>query len=180
MKKLFVLSALAFSTLAFTSCDKAEKLLFQPFESPLSVDVVIAQTSDTEIESTLGSNNLSFNLDEEVKAQTDGKVDGSVVGAMYLNEVAITLLDGDEANNLSNFEYVTLSVTSGSSTPVVFGPFQISEGTTNTASFTVQNSPNIKPFFTGSNVNFTLRGKAKTATTRDINSEIRATIKFDK
>lgn len=180
MKKLAILSAITVSVLSFTSCDKAAKLLFQPFESPLTFNVTVPVVSTTTEELSLGSTNVSFNLDEEVKAHTDGKVDGSVVGAMYINEIAINLQNADEANNLSNFEYVTLSVTSGSATPVVFGPFEIQEGVTNSTTFAVVNSPNIKPFFSGENVQFTLRGKAVTETTKALDAQISATIKFDK
>lgn len=180
MKTLTILSALALSVCTFSSCDKAEKLLFQPFESPLNFSVTVPVTSNTEIESSLGSSSVNFNLDEEVKSHTDGKVDGSVVGAMYINEVAINLQNGDQDNNLSNFEYVTLSVQSGNSVPVVFGPFEIQDGVTNSTSFEVKNSPNIKPFFNGANVIFSLRGKAKVATTKELNTQVSATLKFDK
>jgi hypothetical protein len=180
MKKIAIPALLAFSVLGFTSCDKAEKLLFQPFESPLNFDVAIDPVSNTTTLQSLGSTTVSYNLDEEVSSNTGGELDGSVVGAMYLNEVAITLSNSDAANDLSNFESVTLSVGSGSTTPVVFGPFAIPEGATSAASFTVANSPDIKPFFSGSNVNFVLSGKAKTATTKTLQSSISATLKFDK
>ena len=180
MKKLIVLSAVTLSLISFSSCDKAEKLLFQPFESPLSVDVTIDPVTSTEVESSLGESTVNFNLDQEVKDATDGKVGGDVVGAMYIKEVAVTLLNPDEANNLSNFEYVSLSVKSGSSTPVVFGPFALTASNYDQASFMVASSPNIKQYFDGSNVQFELRGKAKNQTDVTLQSTVSATIKFDK
>ena len=179
MKKLIVLSAVSLCLFSI-SCSKAEKLLFQPFESPLSVDVAIDPVTSTDVESSLGESTVNFDLDQEVKDATNGKVDGGVVGAMYIKEVAVSLENPDEANNLSNFEYVSLSVKSGSSTPVVFGPFALTANDYNQASFTVENSPNIKQFFTGSNVQFELRGKAKNQTDVTILSKVSATIRFDK
>ena len=180
MKKVILLSAVTLSLFTFSSCDKAEKLLFQPFESPLSVDVSIDPVTSTDVESSLGESAVSFNLDQEVSEATNGKLDGGVVGAMYVKEVAVSLTNPDDANNLSNFEYVTLSVKSGSSTPVVFGPFAITASDYSQVSFTVPNSPNIKPFFSGSNVQFELRGKAKKQTDVTLQSTVSATIKFDK
>jgi hypothetical protein len=180
MKKLIVLSAVTLSLFSFSSCDKAEKLLFQPFESPLSVDVTINPVKSTDIESSLGESTVNFNLDQEVKKATNGAVGGDVVGAMYIKEVAVSLLNPDDANNLSNFEYVTLSVKSGTATPVVFGPFALTANSYDQAIFTVANSPNIKQFFTGSTVQFELRGKAKNQTAITLQSTISATIKFDK
>lgn len=168
------------AAISFSSCDKAAKLLFQPFESPLNVNVSIPVVTSTEVESSLGETNVDFNLDEEVKNNTDGKVDGSVVGAIYLNEVGISLQNADDANNLSNFEYVTLTIASGSSTPVVFGPFEIPANATTNTSFGVSNSPNIKSYFNGANVKFIIKGKAKTQTSKILESTIGATLKFDK
>ncbi len=180
MRKLSLFSVFAMTLLAFSSCDKVEKLLFQPFESPLSFDVTIDAVSNTNSQVVLGSQNVAYNLNQEIKDATDDKFDASIVGAMYINEVAITLLNADGQNNLSNFESVSLAVSSGNATPVVFGPFNVPAGATNTANFTVANSPNIKQFFSGSQVRFELRGKAKTATTKALNAEVGATIKFDK
>lgn len=180
MRKFTLMSVVALSVLALTSCEKAAQLLFKPFESPLNFNVTIPVISSTANETSMGSSNVAFNLDEEVKEHTDGKLDGDVVGAMYINQVAITLTDSDGNNNLSNFEYVTVSVSSGSSTPVVYGPFTVPNGATTTASFTVANSANIKPFFSGSTVKFELRGKAKKATTKTLQANVGATIKFDK
>jgi hypothetical protein len=180
MKKLILLSAITLSLISFSSCDKAEKLLFQPFESPLSVDVTIDPVTSTDVESSLGESTVNFNLDQEVKDATNGKLDGGVVGAMYIKEVAVSLLNPDDANNLSNFEYVTLSVKSGNATPAVFGPYALTAGSYDQASFIVANSPNIKQYFSGSNVQFELRGKAKNQTDVTLQSTISATIKFDK
>lgn len=180
MKKLALLTFVAFAAVTFVSCDKAAKLLFKPFESPLNFDVAIAPVSNTTQQQTLGSTSVSYNLDAEVKKNTDNNFGADIIGSMYLNQVAITLNNANSSNNLSNFESISLQVSTGSSTPVVLGPFAVPAGATNMATFTVANSPNIKPFFSGSNVNFSLLGKARTATTITLQSRVSATIKFDK
>lgn len=179
MKRTALLFSVALA-IGSSSCEKAEKLLFQPFESPLNFNVSVAEVSNTEVETVLGETSVNFNLDQEVKDATEGRLDGDVVGAMYINEVAIDLQNADEANSLSNFDFVTLSVSSGSSTPVVFGPFEVPDGVTTSTVFAVQNSPNVKSFFSGQNVAFKLIGKANTATTKTLEAQVSATIKFDK
>lgn len=180
MRKTVFFSVIVLSISLLASCDKIEKLLFQPFESPLNFDVPIDVVNNTTAETIFGGTTVSYNLNEAIKAETDGKLDGSVVNAMYLKEVAIDLSNADAENNLGNFEYISLAVSSGNATPVVFGTFAITSTSTNSATFTIPNSPNIKQFFTGSNVKFELRGKAHTATTKVLQSNIGATIKFDK
>ena len=179
MRKLTFLSVLA-AIAMLASCDKVEKLLFQPFESPLNFDVTINTVDNTNSQTVLGTTTVNYNLNEEIKNETDGKLDGSVVNAMYLREVAIDISNADAGNNLGNFDNVSLAVWTGNSTPVVFGPFDVPAGSTNSAVFTIPNSPNIKQFFSGSNVSFELRGKANTPTTKSLNANIGATIKFDK
>lgn len=180
MKKMFLSLSLVAGLLSFSSCEKAKNLLFKPFESPLNVDFNINPVSNTTTSATLGSTTVNYDLNAEVKRETDNAFDGSIIGSMYLNKVAITLSNTDATNNLSNFETVSLSVSTGSATPVVIGPFTVPSGATNSAEFTVANSPNVRQFFNGSSVNFSLIGKARTATTKVLPARVSATIKFDK
>lgn len=180
MKKFLFALTMAGATLSFSSCDKAKALLFEPFESPLNVDFNINPVSNTTAMTTLGNTTVNYDLNAEVKKETDNNFDGSIIGTMFLNRIAITLSNTDANNNLSNFETITMSVSSGSSTPVTIGPFTVPAGATTQAEFAVPNSPNIRPFFNGTTVNFVLMGKAKTATTRTLPARVSATIKFDK
>lgn len=179
MKRLFVLSAIAIGALFFSSCNKIESALFKPFESPLSFDVTIPVITNTTSEVNMGQTNVQYNLDSVIRKNTGNVFGADIVGAMYINAIGIQLLDNDAANSLSNFDYVKLSVTSGG-TPSVFGPFNVPVGSSSSASFTVANSANIKPYFSGSNVSFSMTGKANKATTKTLTAHISATIKFEK
>lgn len=178
MKKLIFLSVAL--VLVMSSCEKAAKLFFKPFESPLNFNVTVNPVSNTSTQQELGSTTVSYNLDQVVKDETDDQFGADIIGSMYLNQIAITALDGNASNNLGNFESISLSLSNGSGTPVILGPFAVPSGTTNALTITVPDSPNIKPFFSGQNVNFVLLGKAKTATTQPLSLRVSATIKFDK
>ncbi len=179
MKKLCLLTVVAFLALSFTSCKKIEDALFKPFESPLSFEVTIPVISNTTSEVSMGQTNVRYNLDSVIRKNTGDVFGADIVGAMYINEVGIQLLENISSNNLSNFDYVKLSVSTGG-TPAVMGPFNIPTGASTSAVFSVSNSPNIKPFFSGSNVTFSMSGKANKATTTTLRARVSATIKFEK
>lgn len=180
MKKKLLTALAVTAVLGLSSCDKAEKLLFKPFESPLNFDITIPVIASTSTETSMGSTTVSYNIDSLIKAKTNNAFDGSVVGSMYIQQVAITITDPvDNNNNLSNFNYVKMNVSQGG-TPLVLGPFNVSPGAQMQDSYTVSNSPNIRPLFNGSSVNFNLVGQANKVTTHEIHAKVSATIKFDK
>lgn len=146
------MSALFFALTSITSCDKVEKLLFKTFESPLSFDIEIPVISTTESETEMGSTTVFYNLDQEIKKNAGDKFGADIVGAMYINNLAVTLLESDQDNDLSNFDYIKLAVSTAGSAPATFGPFNISSGSINSTSFKVSERTNIRPYFNGSNV----------------------------
>ena len=179
MKKFMLLSVLSVTLLMTSSCEKVKDALFKPFESPLSFDITIPVITSTTAEVNMGETVVRYNLDSIIKKNT-GEVFGSdIVGAMYINEIGIQLMDNDANNNLGNFEYVKLSVSSGN-TPATFGPFTMPETANSSATFSVSNGANIKPYFSGSNVYFEMDGKANTATTKALRARVSATIRFEK
>jgi hypothetical protein len=179
MKKFITLSAVTLVTLLFASCDKIEKALFKPFESPLSFEVTIPVITNTTAEVSMGQSDVRYNLDSVIRKNTENVFGADIVGAMYISQIGIQLLDNGASGNLNNFDYVKLYVASNG-TPAVFGPFSVPAGSTSSASFTVSNSPNIKPFFSGSTVTFSMSGKANKATTQTLRARVSATIKFEK
>lgn len=179
MKRSLVIFAAVSLALCLSSCEKIENALFKPFESPLNFEVTIPVISNTSAEQSMGQTQVRYNLDSVIRKNTENVFGADIVGAMYINQIGIQLLDNNASNNLSNFDYVKLSVSSGS-TPAVLGPYNIPGGATATTSFTVTNSPNIKPFFSGSTVTFSMQGKANKATTQNLRARISATIRFEK
>ena len=179
MKKNVLVAAAACLPLLFTSCKKIEDALFKPFESPLSFEVNIPVINNTTTEEAMGQTNVRYNLDSVIRKNTGDVFGSNIVGEMYISAIGIQLLDNNAGNNLSNFDYVKLSVASGG-TPVVLGPYNIPAGTSSSTSFSVSNSPNIKPFFSGSNVTFSMAGKANKVTTQTIRARVSATLRFEK
>lgn len=179
MKKTFyVLSFVAIAAF-ITSCEKAAALLFQPFESPLNFSIAIDPVVPG-VQSTLGSSVVSYNLDAEVRAATNDAVGADFIKQIYVNEIAINLNNADASNNLGTFETINISFTAAGTAPVEIGPFAIPASTNAQISIPVTNSPNLRPFFNGNNVSFTISGKARSATTKTLNAAVSATLKFDK
>ena len=179
MKKRFGFFAVAAVVLCLTACEKIEQALFKPFESPLNFEVTIPVITSTAAEQNMGATQVRYNLDSVIRKHTENVFGADIVGAMYINQIGVQLLDNNAGNNLSNFDYVKLSVSAGG-TPAVLGPYTIPAGASSSASFAVSNSPNIKPFFSGSTVTFTMNGKANKATTQTLRARISATIRFEK
>lgn len=180
MKRLIVISAVSLFALIFSSCDKIEGALFKPFESPLSFEVTIPVISNTSSEVGMGQTNVQYNLDSVIRKNTGNVFGADIVGNMYIKDIGLELLDSDGSNNLSKFDYVKLSVSSGSSTPFLFGPYNVPAGSITNTIFSVSNSPNIKPFFSGATVTFSMTGKANTATTKTLRAKVSATLRFEK
>jgi hypothetical protein len=180
MKKVFLMLAVAATaTLGLTSCEKIEDALFKPFDSPLSFEVTIPVVSNTTDETEMGQTVVNYDLEKVIRDNTGNAFGADIIGAMYIKDVAIQLLESDANNDLSNFDYVKLSVAAGSA-PAVMGPFNIPASATTSASFAVTPRVNILPFFSGSNVTFKMTGKANTATTRTLRARVSATITFEK
>lgn len=181
MKKKLLAAFAVTAVLGLSSCDKAEKLLFKPFESPLNFDITIPVISSTSTETSMGSTTVSYNIDSLIKAKTNNTFDGSIVGSMYIQQVAITITDPvDNNNSLSNFNYVKMNVSQGGGLPLILGPFNVTPGAQIQDSYGVTDGPNIRPLFNGSAVNFTLVGKANKVTTKELHARVSATVKFDK
>jgi hypothetical protein len=180
MKKSILFIAAFALTAILPSCEKAASLLFKPFESPLNFDVAIAPSSAGETK-TSGSNVVSYDLDAKIKSATENRFGADFITQMYISQIAFSITNNTPPNNnLSNFESISLSVSSGGGTPVIIGPFVIPSTATNMHAVNVTNSPNIRSYFNGQNVTFALIAKTKTATTVTLNMNIGATIKFDK
>lgn len=165
--------------MVFTSCEKIQDALFQPFESPISFDITIPVVNSTANEVSMGQTVVQYNLDSVIRKHTSNALGADIVGAMYINQIGIQLSNSDGNNNLGNFDYVKLSVASNG-TPAVVGPLNIPAGISSSATFTITGSPDIRPYFGGSAVTFRLSGKANKATTKTLQARISATVKFDK
>ena len=118
MKKRLGFLLIAGVSLCMTACEKIENALFKPFESPLNFEITIPVISNTATEQNMGQTNVSYNLDSVIRKHTENVFGADIVGAMYINQIGIQLLDNNSGNNLSNFDYVKLSVSTGG-TPAV-------------------------------------------------------------
>mgnify|MGYP003578649896 FL=1 len=181
MKKVFLFLTLAATTVfGLTSCEKLKDSLFEAFEIPYSFEVTIPVVTNTTTELTLGQTAVRFNLDSVIRANTANVFGAEVVGNIQMKELAFEVIDGNASSNLTNFSYVKMEVSSGNSTPVVIGPYNIPSTATSSVSFPVTNSFNIKSMFSGSTVNFKITGKAQKETTQAMKVRINTRLAFDR
>lgn len=178
MKKTFYVIAVAISAIAFVSCDKLIEWAFKSYEANIefqtNIDPVLAGVTGT-----LGTSTVSYNLDAEVRKNTENKVGADFITQMYVKNITITATNANATNNLSNFETMSIVLNDGSG-PVTIGPFSIPNSNLTTISLPVTDSPNIRRFFNGSNVSFAIIGKARTETNIRLNIDVSSTIRFDK
>lgn len=181
MKKRFLFLTVAATALfTLSSCEKLKDSLFEAFEIPYSFEVDIPVVTNTTTELTLAETAVRFNLDSVIRANTANVFGADVVGNVQMKELAFEVIEGNATSNLTNFSYVKMEVSSGSSTPVVIGPFNIPSTATSSVSFPVTNSFNVKSLFSGATSNFKITGKAQKETTQVMKVRINTKLAFDR
>jgi hypothetical protein len=181
MKKTFLFMAVMAIVATLPSCDKVTEALFKPFDATIGFDASIQPTA-VGASTTSVTTPVNFNLKDQVKASTGVDVNTDIITQAYLKQVDVTVNSpvGDAANNLTNFESVSIKIESPSTAAVVLGPYPVPSTATSFLSIQVANSPNIRQYFNASNVTFSLIAKAKTATTKTIAANIKATVNYQK
>jgi hypothetical protein len=177
-KSNFLLSVLAISAV-LVSCDKAAEILFKSFEAPINFNISM-DPAVAGLQATLGTSTVNYNLDAEVKKATSDQFSGNIIKQMYIKTIDIKLTNADQANNLSNFETLTVKFGTNPSDTVVLGPFLIPSSAYANHTIPVPNCPNIRNYFNGANVSFVVSGKAKTSTNKVLNAAVTTTLTFDK
>ena len=169
MKKLFLSFSVA-SILVFSmsSCEKVKDKVFPSFETSggtvlIEVPVVTNTTTEQEIDATT----MSLNIDSTIKANTDGKFSISNANSIKVRDITLTVLNGDEQNNISNFETAKLSISSNSNTtPAVIASANLAD--VNQPAVINGNDTEIKTYLQGSQITYKVSGKARRATTKEL------------
>lgn len=180
MKKL-VIFVLIIVTLVATSisCKKIIRNIFQgidadvpefsvtippiPIVLPIAIPIPISQ---------------HFNLDSTVKANTGGVFGANDVTSVKVKQVVFNLSDADSLNNLSNFESVRVTFSSDVKTDTVtVASVVFPETYAATVTYTPVNSPELKPYLTGSVLHYTIFGKIRRVTTKSLHLSIKVTLR---
>ena len=179
MKKTVLSFIAAAFIITLASCDKVAEALFKPFDTSVSFDVTINPTP-AGTSGTLGSTVVNYDLNAEVSKATSGAFKGDFISQIYLSQIDVILSNTDATNNFSNFESVSLQVSTAGSTPTILGPYAVPANAVSSIQIGVSNSPNIRQYFSGANVSFSLLGKTKKAVTKQLAANINAQLSMDK
>lgn len=172
MKKNIVVFIIAFLIVgSLFSCKKIIAAIFSGIEFNIP-DIVlnipaIPLVSPSEID--LGSFTQNINLDSIVKAKTVNVFGADIVKSVQVKNVTITVINGDDLNNLSNFEYARITLasnTNNTATEIA----KITFPTSNVSSFvyTPPNSLELISYLKGSNLTYHIYGKNRKITTRPL------------
>lgn len=173
MKKVLFAASLASAVVfGFSSCEKIKDKLFPNFDTDggtvvLSVPVM----SNTTNEGVWDQATINFNLDSVIKKYTNNQFSISNANSIKIKTVTLTVLDGNQQNNISNFESVKLAVSSNSnSTPanVISATLQ----DINQPAVINGNDVELKSYLTGSQITYKLSGKMRRATTQKLTTQV--------
>jgi len=119
-----------------------------------------------------------FNLDSTVKANTGGVFGANDVTSVKVKQIVFNLSDADSLNNLSNFESVRVTFASDvKPDTVTVASIVFPETYASTTTYTPVNSPELKPYLTGSMLYYTIFGKIRRVTTKPLHLSIKVTLR---
>ncbi len=182
MSKRNLLCVILLAFVVINSCKKEEEEQqqeFQSFESPVTVQFTIPVVANTTSDASLSLNPIRYNVDSVIKANTNNKFDSRAVGAIYMNQIEVTLLNPDANNNTANFENAKLAI-NNSSTPVIVGTVSLPDTYGTRATLQSSTNVNLKPYISSNNINFSITGKARRATTIPLQALLNAKFVFEK
>jgi hypothetical protein len=179
MKKHLFMYSIAVLLVSISACNKVRDALMPAID----VDLPAFQFPIPAIpfvlpnEASLGSFTTTFNMDSIIRANTGGAFGAGAVSTIKVKQITIGLLNGDALNNLSNFESARFTFYSNTkSTPVEI--FNVVFPDTFSTSLTVnpENSPELKEYLKGTQLTYTLYGRARRVTTKALTFNIQVTL----
>lgn len=192
MKKLFLpFAILATIGLTIQACNIKDEIIKQLLES------FVAKIADFEVtipvidtigdEALMGGETVYFNLDSTVRSHTDDLFNIDDVTNVFPETVVLTLTgtesegNGPDAdNNLANFEQAKITLYSNSNeNPIEFEIPNNPDEYATTLSFPVDKSVDMKSYLTGSTYTYTISGKARRTTTRELKCNLAVRFKIN-
>lgn len=182
MKRIVVASVACLLVVAGMSCKKVIKAIFPGINVKLA-DVTL-QVPVPPIflsgEVNLGNFTQKFNLDSIVKVNTGGTFTVDDITSVKVKEITLTILNPDQFNNLSNFDYVRLGISSNTVSEVK---------TITTINFpdtyaaTITNVPtesyNILAYAKGTEIYYNVAGKMRKPTTKTLTVVVSTTVSVE-
>ncbi len=178
---LIAIVSLLFVAASF-SCKKVIKKAFP------GVDAVIPDVTITvpaipfvfPTESSLGNYPASFNLDSTVKINTSGVFGASDITSVKVKSITITLTNPDPLNNLQNFEYARLQLTSNTnSTPANITTINFPDVYASTITDTPASSPELISYLGGNQIFYNVFGKLRRVTTKSLTMTVSVKVRIE-
>jgi hypothetical protein len=168
--------------LAFSSCEKIKEKIFESFTAKgADVQFTIPVVASTANETTIATTNVNFNVDSTIKASTGGVFSVDILKQVNPEEITLNLLNPgpDQANNLANFESLKVRIsTQSGNNPIVIASMSNPDAFATSVNLTVDNSKQLLDLLKSSAVRYEVLGKARRATTKQLNAQLVVKLKF--
>src|SRR5687768_11927151 len=152
LRSTYLLTIITLS-ISLQSCDKLKDKFFPGFEAePSDIQVSIPVIASTAAASPIVSITTYFNMDSIIKAETLNAFSIKNVDLITVQELTLTIVDGDSNNNFGNMESLAVSLHSnanGNATVIASAPL-IADEDTNELSLSPIASNNLRSYMTGS------------------------------
>ena len=179
MKKVLISVSLLIFVIAGMSCNKIKDAIFPSIDVNLpafqirvpAIPIVLSS------EASLGSFTINFNLDSIIRANTAGAFGAGAVSTIKVKKMVISVSNGDGANNLANFESARFTFSSNTkTTPAELVSITLTD--TFATSYTAEptSSPELKEYLTGTQLTYSLFGKARRTTSKPLNFSVAITL----
>jgi hypothetical protein len=129
-------------------------------------------------EISLGTYTVHFNLDSTIKTNTGGVFGVAVISSVKIKEIAINVSNADNINNLSNFEYARVTLGSNTNTDASnIANLNFPDTYASSLTVTPNDSPELIDYLKGSQLTYTVYGKARRPTTKPLNMTVSITVR---
>ena len=179
MKKVLISVSLLIFVIAGMSCNKIKDAIFPSIDVNLPAFQIRVPAIPIVLnsEASLGSFTMNFNLDSIIRANTAGAFGAGAVSTIKVKKMVISVSNGDAANNLANFESARFTFSSNTkTTPAELVSITLTD--TFTTSYTAEptSSPELKEYLTGTQLTYSLFGKARRTTSKPLNFSVAITL----
>lgn len=179
MKKVLISVSLLIFVIAGMSCNKIKDAIFPSIDVNLPAFQIRVPAIPIVLnsEASLGSFTINFNLDSIIRANTAGAFGAGAVSTIKVKKMVISVSNGDAANNLANFESARFTFSSNTkTTPAELVSITLTD--TFATSYTAEptSSPELKEYLTGTQLTYSLFGKARRTTSKPLNFSVAITL----
>jgi hypothetical protein len=177
---------IAIVTLVFVagsfSCKKVVKAVFPGVDADIpSVTLTVPAIPFVfPTEASLGNYAASFNLDSVVRSNTGNVFGASDITSVKVKSITITITNPDALNNLQNFEYARLQLTSSTNnTPANITTINFPDVYASTITDTPTSSPELIGYLGGNQIYYNVFGKMRRITTKTLTMTVSVKVRIE-